>query len=124
LLDVSYLNVPAAPPILLPCPQFATSCGGGFTGPVSALTLSPAVQTAESKSAAELQYRIGPSVSWLPDRQPGTSGAALGARAGVSLVLKFWQGGPALVASADYFRMFRGGLAPQWFVPVAFGLQL
>ena len=123
LLDVSYVNVPAAPVVNAPCPSFATSCGSGFTGPVSALTLSPAVQTVETKSIAEMLYRIGPTVSWLPDRQPGTTAAALGARAGVSLVFKFGRG-PQVVASADYFLMFRGGTAPQWFVPVAFGLQL
>lgn len=123
LLDVSYVHVPQAPIVAYPCPSFAPSCGSNqFVGPVSALTLSPAAQMIEHNSWSAMTWRVGPTVSWLPDRQAGTSGAALGARAGASFLVKW--GGPALVLSADYFRMFRGGQAPQWFVPITFGLQL
>lgn len=126
LMDISYVSLPQSDNIVyaLPCPPFATSCGGGnqFLGPVSALTLSPAVETVERNSWSAMQYRIGPSVSWLPDRQPGTSAAALGARAGVSLIVKV-SSGPGLMVSVDYLRMFRGGQTPQWFVPVTLGLQ-
>lgn len=126
LLDVSYISVPKSPIafVAYPCPSFAPTCGGsgGFTGPVSALTLSPAVQTIERNSWSAMQYRLGPSVSWLPERQQGTDAAALGARVGASFLLRF-RDGPGLMISADYLRMFRGGEAPQWFVPVTLGLQ-
>lgn len=122
LMDASYISMAQVPRVVYPCPSFAPTCGANqFVGPVRAVTLSPALQIADRHGFVSLQYRLGPSVSWLPDRQANTSAAAFGARVGASLVMHV--GEPALVLSADYLRMFRDGQSPRWFVPLTLGLQ-
>jgi len=122
LLDASLMNAPGGTPVAtVECPG---GCGPGslpYAGPTTALALSPAFQFTQGGPKASLLYRLGPSVSWLPDREPGSAGVAAGYRVGVSLRLGERYTG--LLISGDYYRLLRGGTAPRWFLPITVGWQ-
>jgi hypothetical protein len=122
LLDASIQNVPRNRDIVFgPCPPAPAACGTTFIGPTTALTLAPAIQATQRVPVAAWLFRLGPSVSWFPDREPGSDALAAGLRAGISVRNGRAQSG--LLISADYFRVFRAGSAPEWFLPVTMGWQ-
>jgi len=107
-LDASMQTVLRNNDILFgPCPPSPGACGSTFVGPTTAVTLSPAIQATRRVSGAAWLFRLGPSVSWLPDREPGSDPLAPGLRAGISVRNGHGQSG--LLISVDYFRLFRGG---------------
>jgi hypothetical protein len=121
-LDASIQSVPAITGIVTaPCPSPPNQCGNGFTGATTALILAPAIQATRRVPSAAWLFRLGPSVSWLADRDPGSDPLAAGLRTGISVLNGRGQSG--LLISADYFRLFRGGTPPQWFLPVTVGWQ-
>jgi hypothetical protein len=122
VLDASIQNVPRSTDIVSgPCPPAPTACGSGFDGPTTALTLAPGIQATRRVPSAAWLFRLGPSVSWLADRGAGSDPLAAGFRAGISV--RNGRGQTGLLISADYFRLFRGGAPPQWFLPVTVGWQ-
>ena len=122
LLDASMLTVLRNNDIVFgPCPPSPGACGSTFVGPTTAVTLSPAIQATRSVPGAAWLFRFGPSVSWLPDREPGSDPLAPGLRAGISVRNGHRQSG--LLISVDYFRLFRARTPPTWFIPVTIGWQ-
>jgi hypothetical protein len=120
VLDAAVQNVPRTTGIAwAPCPPSPAACGSPFSGPTTALTLAPAIQATQRVPVAAWLFRLGPSVSWLANREPGSPPLAAGLRAGVS-VRNGQQSG--LLISADYFRLFRTG-PPAWFFPLTVGWQ-
>ena len=122
LLDASILTVLRNNDVLFgPCPPPPGACGSTFVGPTTALTLSPAIQATQRVPGAAWLFRVGPSVSWLPDRAQGSDPLAPGLRAGISIRNGHGQSG--LLISVDYFRLYRAGTPPTWFIPVTIGWQ-
>jgi hypothetical protein len=124
ILDASVQNVPRNRDIIFgPCPPpSAGACGSSpFIGPITAFTLAPAIQATQRVPVAAWLFRLGPSVSWLSGREPGSHPLAAGIRAGISVRNGRAQSG--LLISADYFRLFRAGTPPKWFLPVTIGWQ-
>jgi len=124
ILDASVQNVPRNRDIIFgPCPPPSVGpCGPSpFIGPITAFTLAPAIQATQRVLVAAWLFRFGPSVSWLTGREPGSQPLAAGLRAGISVRNGRAQSG--LLISADYFRLFRTGTPPTWFLPVTIGWQ-
>ncbi|HWZ29156.1 MAG TPA: hypothetical protein VNX15_11365 [Gemmatimonadales bacterium] len=122
LLDASVMNAPGGAPIAtVVCPGGCRPGTSPYTGPTTALALAPAFQFTEGGPRASLLYRLGPSVSWLPDRAPGSTSVAGGYRVGVSL--RLGERNTGLLISGDYYRLLRGETAPQWFLPITIGWQ-
>ena len=122
LLDASIQSVPqAASPVFAPCPSPPAACGSAFYGPTTALILAPAIQATQRVPSATWLFRLGPSMSWFSGRRPGSDPLAAGLRAGISVRNGRMQSG--LLISADYFRVFRAGSPPEWFLPVTIGWQ-
>lgn len=121
ILDASVQSARNRDIVFGPCPPPPAACGSPFTGPTTALTLAPAIQATQRVPVATWLFRLGPSVSWLSDREPGSHPLAAGLRAGISVRNGRTQSG--LLISADYFRLFRTGTPPQWFLPVTIGWQ-
>jgi len=124
VLDASVQNVPRNRDIIFgPCPPPSVGpCGSSpFTGPITAVTLAPAIQATQRVPVAAWLFRFGPSVSWISGREPGSQPLAAGLRAGISVRTGRAQSG--LLISADYFRLFRTGTPPAWFLPVTIGWQ-
>jgi len=122
LLDASIQTVPQTTGLVFaPCPSPPAGCGSAFYGPTTAVILAPAIQATQRVPAAAWLFRFGPSVSWFPDRAPGFDPLAVGLRAGISVRNGRAQSG--LLISADYFRLFRAGSPPEWFLPVTIGWQ-
>jgi len=122
LLDASIQSVPQAPsPVFAPCPSPPAACRSAFYGPTTALILAPAIQLTQRVPVATWLFRFGPSMSWFPDREPGSDPVAAGLRAGISVRNGRAQSG--LLIAADYFRVFRAGTSPRWLLPVTIGWQ-
>jgi len=125
ILDASVQNVPRNRDIIFgPCPppSVGPPCGSSpFLGPITAFTLAPAIQATQRVPVAAWLFRFGPSVSWLSGREPGSHPLTAGLRAGISVRNGSAQSG--LLISADYFRLFRTGTPPTWFLPVTIGWQ-
>src|SRR2546426_2758661 len=86
LLDASIQNVPRNTDIIFgPCPPAPAACGSTFIGPTTAFTLAPAIQATQRVPVAAWLFRLGPRLSWLPDRDPGSDPLAAGRRAGISV---------------------------------------
>ena len=120
LLEVSIQYVPRNSDIVFgPCPPPA--CVSSFLGPSSVLTFAPAIQATERVPVAAWLFRIGPSLHWLPNRDPASDPLALGLHAGVGLRMGRTESG--FLLSADYYRVFRGRIAPNWFLPLTLGWQ-
>ena len=122
LLDASIVTVLRNNDIVFgPCPPAPAACSSTFVGPTTALTVSPSIQATERVPGAAWLFRFGPSVSWLPDRAPGSDPLAPGLRVGISV--RHGHGVSGLLMSVDYFRLFRAGTPPTWFIPVTIGWQ-
>ncbi len=122
LLDASIQNVPRNRDIVfVACQPPPATCGSPFLGPTTAVTLAPAIQAMRRVPVAAWLFRLGPSVSWFSGRRPGSDPLAAGLRAGISVRNGRMQSG--LLISADYFRVFRAGSPPDWFLPVTIGWQ-
>jgi len=121
VLDVSIQRVPENTDIVSgPCPPPPAACGSGFLGPTTLLTLAPAVQATLRVPSAAWLFRLGPSASWLVDREPNSDPLAAGLRAGISV--RNGRADSGLLISADYFRLFRR-TPPTWFLPLTIGWQ-
>ncbi len=118
ILDASVQNVSVNRVVYGPCPPSPAACGSS-TGPMTALTLAPAIQATQRVPVAAWLFRFGPSVTWLANRAPGSDPLAAGLRAGISVRNGQRSG---LLISADYFRLFRAG-PPAWFFPITIGWQ-
>ncbi|MES2306517.1 MAG: hypothetical protein V4558_13495 [Gemmatimonadota bacterium] len=109
----------------IPCPPYPASCGPeAFSGPTTSVTFAPALQGTKRQSpgaGVAWQFRIGPTLSWRMDREPGSDAFALGARAGMSARLGHHDHG--FLVSADVIRLFRTGLTPRWYAPITLGWQ-
>ena len=122
VLETSFARVPRNTDILVaPCLAPPAPCPAGFLGPSTALTLAPALQPALHAPSAAWLFRLGPSVSWLIDRESGSQPLAIGARAGVSI--RSGQKDSGFLVSVDYYRLFRHGTAPEWFLPITVGWE-
>ncbi|HZH39507.1 MAG TPA: hypothetical protein VFD85_00770 [Gemmatimonadales bacterium] len=127
VLDLSIQSTPGQPPVayVFPaCPMPGCSpTAGPYTGPETALMLSPSLQVTEHHGpTGAVLYRIGPALGWLPDRAPGDAAIEGGIRGGISIRLGVGSGG--LLVSGDYVRLFRSGdTAPRWFLPITLGWQ-
>lgn len=123
VVDASFENTPGQVLVAVLCKPGAINCGGfsNYSGEITALTFAPAIQFTERGRKAALLYRVGPSVHWLTDRQPGSASAAGGYRAGLSL--RLGEGNSGFLISADYYRLLRGNTAPRWFLPITIGWQ-
>ncbi len=121
VLDVSIQRVPENTDIVSgPCPPPPAACGSGFLGPTTLLTLAPAVQATLRVPSAAWLFRLGPSASWLVNREPNSDPLAAGLRAGISV--RNGRADSGLLISADYFRLFRR-TPPTWFLPLTIGWQ-
>ena len=101
------------------CPSPPAACGSSNN--TTALTIAAAVQGAAHVSPGTWLFQFGPSAHWMVERNAGTDAVVLGLRGGLG-----FRVGPhatGLLLSADYFRLFRGGIAPQWFFPITLGWQ-
>ena len=122
LLDASIHTMPqTTSPVFAPCLSPPAACGSAFYGPTTALILAPAIQATQRVPVAAWLFRLGPSVSWFPDREPGSDPLAAGFRVGIGVRNGRAQSG--FLISADYFRLFRAGSAPEWLFPVTIGWQ-
>ena len=119
ILDASMQYVPASE-IIFSCPPFGP-CGPNFAGPTTVLTLTPALQGTLRVPPGSWLFHLGPSVHWLLDRQSGSNAIAAGLRTGIGFHAGQRRSG--LLISADYIRLFRGGTAPDWFLPITIGWQ-
>ena len=119
ILDASIQHVPASDILFGPCPL--PGCATTFTGPTTVLTLAPAIQGTVRVPPGSWLFHLGPSLHWLVDRQSGSDPIVPGLRAGVGFHVGQRQSG--LLISGDYLRLFRGGTAPNWFLPVTIGWQ-
>ena len=104
-----------------PCMPPPAPCPATFLGPSTALTLAPVLQPVLHGPTASWLFRLGPSVSWLADREPGSHPLALGWRGGTSIRAGHKDSG--FLVSVDYHRLFRQGTAPEWFLPVTIGWE-
>jgi len=121
VLDASIQRVPENTDIVSgPCLPPPAACGSGFLGPTTLLTLAPAVQATLRVPSAAWLFRLGPSASWLVDREPNSDPLAAGLRAGISV--RNGRADSGLLISADYFRLFRR-TPPTWFLPLTIGWQ-
>lgn len=125
VMDLAIQTTPGRLPIVYIVPCTMPGCTGApaqYTGPVTALTLAPSLQLTDAHQGGALLYRVGPAVSWLPDRAPSDAAFQAGVRGGVTLRLNFGTGG--LLLAGDYVRMFRNGsTGPRWFLPITLGWQ-
>jgi len=118
LLEVSMQHVGHADIAIEPCLPPCTSTPVASS---TALTLAPAAQLTWRWPRAAWLFRVGPSFHWLLELESGSDAMAAGLRAGISA--RRGQTEAGLLLSADYFRLFRSGSAPRWFVPVTLGWQ-
>jgi hypothetical protein len=120
IFDVAIQHVPHNNDIVTaPCPSPPPACASSDI--TTALTIAPAVQGTAHVSPGTWLFEFGPSAHWLVERNAGTDAVVLGLRGGLG-----FRVGPhatGLLLSADYFRLFRGGIAPQWFLPITLGWQ-
>ena len=117
IFDVALQHVPRYNSIV--CPPGPVACGS--SDGTTALTLAPAVQGAAPVSPGTWLFAFGPSVHWLVERNLGSEALVFGLRGGLGFRVGPHASG--LLVSADYFRLFRGGTAPQWFLPCTLGWQ-
>lgn len=103
-----------------PCPS-TVSCSGGWFGPSTAFALTPTLIARERYENVQLLYRVGPTASWFPKRDPSSPALGAGFQAGLTIVTTHGHSGALM--SVDYLRLFRGGARPRWFVPVTLGWQ-
>ena len=122
VVETSFESVPRNTDIVFaPCLPPPAQCPATFLGPNTALTLAPALQLVQHAPSAAWQFRLGPSVSWLTDREPGSHPLALGWRGGTSIRAGHKDSG--FLVSVDYYHLFRRGLAPDWFLPITVGWE-
>jgi hypothetical protein len=122
VLETSFESVPRNTNILFaPCRPPPALCPAVFLGPSTALTLAPALQLAQRAPAAAWLFRLGPSLSWLVDREPGSHPLAMGWRGGTSIRAGHRDSG--FLLSVDYYHLFRHGTAPDWFLPITVGVE-
>lgn len=119
-VETSFERVPRNTDIVFaPCMPPPAQCPATFLGPSTALTLAPALQPTLHAPSASWLFRLGPSVSWLVDREPGSQPLAIGWRAGTSVRAGHRDSG--FLVSVDYYHLFRRGTAPDWLLPISVG---
>jgi hypothetical protein len=122
VVETSFESVPRNTDILFaPCMPPPAPCAAVFLGPNTALTFAPALQLAQHAPAAAWLFRLGPSLSWLVDREPGSHPLAMGWRGGTSIRTGHKDSG--FLLSVDYYHLFRHGTAPDWFLPITVGWE-
>lgn len=120
IFDVAIQHVPHNNDIVTgPCPAPPAACGSSDV--TTALTLAPAVQGAARVSPGTWLFEFGPSVHWLVERDAGSEAVVFGLRGGLGFRVGPHASG--LLLSVDYFRLFRSGTPPQWFLPFTLGWQ-
>lgn len=122
VMEASVQSVPRNTDILFaPCMPPPATCPAVFLGPSTAVTLAPALQATTRAPTAAWLFRVGPSLSWLVDREPASDPLAIGWRAGTSVRTGHSKSG--FLVSLDYYHLFRRGVAPDWFLPITVGWQ-